>query len=38
MGHELCGTAEEVGSEVERFRAGDRVAVATVMSYPPSRR
>ena len=27
LGHEFCGVVEEVGSEVRRFRAGDRVIV-----------
>jgi 2-desacetyl-2-hydroxyethyl bacteriochlorophyllide A dehydrogenase len=32
MGHEFCGTVVEVGSEVDGVRAGDRAAVAPVMS------
>jgi D-arabinose 1-dehydrogenase-like Zn-dependent alcohol dehydrogenase len=27
LGHEFCGVVEEVGSEVRRFKAGDRVIV-----------
>jgi alcohol dehydrogenase len=30
LGHEFCGEVVEVGSRVERFKAGDRVAVSCV--------
>ena len=31
MGHEFCGTVEELGSGVEGFRAGDRVVIEPVI-------
>ena len=30
-GHEFCGEVEEVGTEITKFRKGDRVAVAPLM-------
>lgn len=32
LGHEVSGTVEEVGAEVERFAVGDRVLAAAVLS------